>query len=260
MVVYWRRVRATLPIVLSYVMFSDQLSHLRARTTARPCHPPLCAAYAFVTNAPVAKRSAYRRGRGFTLVELLVVIGIIALLIAMLLPALANAREQSHRTACLSNLRTLGQSMYLYCHSYRDRLPNSAPTLSWDDTLGGRALLELAANFTQPEIFHCPSDSDPVPTAITTCEYGKENSARVSYEFFPIWWPGKDGPILSRMRGQAPLAWDMDGGEKNPSPFQNHGLKGGNILISDGHAEWRNAKDWVSGNWPAPASDIYPKP
>jgi len=190
---------------------------------------------------------------------LLVVIGIIALLIAMLLPALSKAREQSHRTGCLSNLRSLGQAMYLYCHSHRDRLPNSAPSGVWDDTLGGRALLELAANYTQPEIFHCPSDSDPVPTAITSCDYGPD-SARVSYEFFAIWWPGKDGPILSRLRGQAPLAWDIDGGEKNPSPYQNHGLKGGNILISDGHAEWRNSKDWVSGNWPAPASDIYPKP
>jgi prepilin-type N-terminal cleavage/methylation domain-containing protein len=241
-------------------MPQQETAYLRARSVLRNGSLSFCAVNVAVTNCRIRQRSAYRSGRGFTLVELLVVIGIIALLIAMLLPALSKAREQSHRTACLSNLRSLGQSMYLYCHSNRDRLPNCSPTAG-QDILGGLALVELAANYTQPEIFHCPSDSDPVPTAITTCDYLlKETSARVSYEFFPIWWAGKEGPILSRMKGKAPLAWDLDGGEANPSPYQNHGTKGGNILISDGHAEWRNSKDWVSGNWPAPASDIYPKP
>jgi prepilin-type N-terminal cleavage/methylation domain-containing protein len=201
-----------------------------------------------------------RGHRAFTLVELLVVIGIIALLIAILLPALSRAREQAHRTACLSNLRSLGQAMYLYAHTCRDRLPN-ASSVAGNDVLGGRALVELAEKYTQPAVFHCPSDSDPVPTQIISADYiPAENSARISYEFFPIWWDGRDGPILTRMRGQAPLAWDFDGGEANPSPYQNHGLAGGNILISDGHAEWRNRKDWVSGNWPAPASDFYPNP
>ena len=73
---------------------------------------------------PVSRssRPAVTTRRGFTLVELLVVIGIIAVLVGILMPALTRAREAANRTNCLSNLRSMMQAAHLYALNSKDDL------------------------------------------------------------------------------------------------------------------------------------------
>jgi prepilin-type N-terminal cleavage/methylation domain-containing protein len=67
-----------------------------------------------------------KRRRGFTLIELLVVIAIIALLAALLLPALIRSKEQARKTTCLTHLRQLGIVVQQYTSDHQERMPSSA--------------------------------------------------------------------------------------------------------------------------------------
>ena len=87
---------------------------------------------------------------GFTLVELLVVIGIIAVLISLLLPALTKARDAANSVACLGNLRSIAQAMQVYTAENKGFFPgsgNSSASLLWGADSGGAYALR-----TNPEL------------------------------------------------------------------------------------------------------------
>lgn len=112
------------------------------------------------------------RGKAFTLVELLVVIGVTAVLIALLLPSLAKAREAASRTACLSNLRQIAGAMRVYSATFRDACPigyqdqmQLSHMLNWnlaaaDPKPTQMGLLCLGRAATDGRVFYCPSELD----------------------------------------------------------------------------------------------------
>ena len=215
---------------------------------------------------------------GFTLIELLIVIGIIAILMALLVPTLSRAREESRRAVCMSNLHNASVALRNYAQSHDDQLPvlNGGSRWLWDIPTATRDAL-LASGMTRHAMY-CPSgdmqDSDDL--------WNYQNGGYTVTGYF--WLTQRLDPAgpkliapkvllshihLVRHPEETEVVTDATISENGnftgvhggwAMPHRTNHLRtgrpaGGNILFLDGHAEWR---DFTSMQiWCQPGNDEW---
>jgi prepilin-type N-terminal cleavage/methylation domain-containing protein/prepilin-type processing-associated H-X9-DG protein len=186
------------------------------------------------------------RRRAFTLVELLVVIGIIAILIGILLPVLGQARERARRIACLSNMRQLAIAWTMYANVNKGLIPSAdtngqgwAADGNLDNDIRRGSLYQWIPN---PETYRCPNDHNALnarsysvndtvsPTGMFgTRRIGQVRRASEVFVFIEEFDP-RGYNLNSFVLPPTGDSW-VD----YPAVWHNHGV---NLSFADGHAQY----------------------